>query len=252
MICGDNNNFPYRTSYYLTDFFNKLGYNFTHSNETRKTWVEGRLKELSVKDIHFILSNSNGLFGKKFFKKYIDENNFNCEYVEMEMDFDSFYKNAQKVFEDFIKDSIEEKDGFNLSAVLDLNINIELLFDSKANTNDKELNILIEDSKTRFLANDKQIGLEKLWDAFERLKTYYESNKKISGNKIVEIISENFDKNLIENEFQTLTKIGNNYRIRHHEKGKKELSNKHINYFYFRMLSLIDLYLMYYNETEEN
>ena len=116
---------------------------------------------------------------------------------------------------------------------------------------DKELNLLIEDSKKRFLSNDKQIGLEKLWDAFERLKTYYESNKQISGSKIVDRISESFDKDLIDKEFKTLTTIGNDYRIRHHETNRKELSNKHINYFYFRMLSLIDLYLMYYNEIDE-
>ena len=251
MICGDNINFPYRTSYYLTDFFNKLGYNFTHLKETRKTWVEDRLKELSIKDIHFILSNSNGLFGKKYFKKYIDEYNSNCSDFEMDIDFTTYNKNAQKVFENFIKDSIEEKDGFNLSSVLGLNVNIELLFDNKANTKDKELNLLIEDRKKRFLSNDKQIGLEKLWDAFERLKTYYESNKQISGSKIVDRISESFDKDLIDKEFKTLTTIGNDYRIRHHETNRKELSNKHINYFYFRMLSLIDLYLMYYNEIDE-
>jgi len=111
---------------------------------------------------------------------------------------------------------------------------------------------LIEESKKRFLSNDKQIGLEKLWDGFERLKIYYsEDNKKISSQKIVAKISENFDKDLIDSEFKTLTHLGNSYRIRHHETDKKELTNKHINYFYFRMLSLIDLYLMYYNEIEK-
>lgn len=252
MICGDNENFPYRTSYYLTDFFNKLGYNFIHSNETRKTWVEDRLKEISIKDIHFILSNSNGLFGKKYFRKFVDENNSNCPHVEMEIDFNSYYKNAQKKFEDFIKDSIEEKEGFNLSSVLDLNVNIELLFDNEAKTTDDKLNSLIEEAKKRFLSNDKQVGLEKLWDAYERLKTYYYNDKKkASLEKVIEKISENFDTDLINDEFKMLTDIGNNYRIRHHETNRKELSNKHINYFFFRMLSLIDLYLMYYNEIEE-
>ena len=99
---------------------------------------------------------------------------------------------------------------------------------------------------------DKQIGLEKLWDSFERLKTYFENGKKKkqSADKVLEIISESFDKEFLENEFKNLTKIGNNYRIRHHETDKNELNNKHINYFFFRMMSLIDLCLMYLNEEE--
>lgn len=250
MICGDSPKFPYRTSTYLTDFFQKLQFNFTHSNETRKIWVEDRLKELSIKNIHFLLSH--GLFDKKYFKKYVNELNSRQVYGEMIINVDTFYKEAQFEFETFIKDSINSQTSFNLSSILDLNVNIELLFENKANTKDIELNVLIEESKKRFLSNDKQIGLEKLWDGFERLKTYYsEDNKKISSQKIVAKISENFDKDLIDSEFKTLTHLGNSYRIRHHETDKKELTNKHINYFYFRMLSLIDLCLMYYNETED-
>ncbi len=250
MICGDNPKFPYRSSTYLTDFFQKLQFNFTHSNETRKIWVEDRLKELYIKDIHSLLSH--GLFNKKYFKKHVEELNENRFYGQIIINVDTFYKEAQIEFETFIEDSINHHIGFNLSSILGLNVNIELLFENKANTKDIELNVLIEESKKRFLSNDKQIGLEKLWDGFERLKTYYsEDNKKISSQKIVAKISENFDMDLIVSEFKTLTDIGNNYRIRHHETNRKELTNKHINYFYFRMLSLIDLCLMYYNETED-
>ncbi|WP_066348688.1 transcriptional regulator [Aliarcobacter cryaerophilus] len=251
MICGDNYKFPYRSSYFLTDFFQKLKFDFKHSNEKRVVWVENKLNQLNIKDIHYILSN--GLFNKKYFKKYVEEQNLNATHEVMLIDTDEFYKEAQLEFETFIKESINYESGFNLSAILDLNVNIELLFENRANTKDNELNSLIEEAKKRFLSNDKQIGLEKLWDAFERLKTFYERHdKKTSVKKIVNIISESFDTDLIDTEFITLTNIGNNYRIRHHETNKKELSKKHINYFFFRMLSLIDLYLMYYNEIEDN
>ncbi len=50
-------------------------------------------------------------------------------------------------------------------------------------------------------------------------------------------------------EFWLETKIGNEYRIRHHETDKKEITEtKHINYLFFRMLSLIDLCLTGINE----
>ena len=66
----------------------------------------------------------------------------------------------------------------------------------------------------------RQDSVEKIWDALERLKTYYTTLKK---NKSIEKIvndmangNSNFI-NLFDNEFRALTDIGNNYRIRHHE-----------------------------------
>ncbi|CAA6818341.1 MAG: Unknown protein [uncultured Sulfurovum sp.] len=250
MITGDNVYFPYRSSYYLTNFFQSLGYSFTHNGETRKEWVKERLEELNIIEIHSLLSN--GLFRKKYYIDHINQHNMEIENKEEEINIDAFFNKAKKEFTGFIKNSIVANKPFDLSNVLDMNVNIELLFDSKANTKDKELNKLIEESKERFLSNDKQVGLEKLWDAFERLKTYFDSGKKKkqSVEKVLKRISENFDEEFIENEFKNLTKIGNNYRIRHHETDKAELSSKHINYFFFRMMSLIDLCLMYLNEEE--
>lgn len=45
-------------------------------------------------------------------------------------------------------------------------------------------------------------------------------------------------------EFKTLTDIGNNYRIRHHEKNKVDISNDlHYEYLYKRCLSLMSILL---------
>ncbi len=254
MITGDNTCFPYRSSSYLTDFFQNLGYNFTHSGETRKEWVKDKLEALNIIEIHDLLSH--GLFMKKYYKKHVDKLNLETEVLPLEyrtiINIDSFFNEAKKEFEQFIKDSMVANKPFDLSNILDMNVNIELLFDSKANTKDKELNKLIEEAKDRFISDDKQIGIEKLWGAFERLKTYFDNGKKKkqSADKVLEIISESFDKEFLENEFKNLTKIGNNYRIRHHETDKNELNSKHINYFFFRMMTLIDLCLMYLNEEE--
>ncbi|RCW89182.1 hypothetical protein DFQ08_1221 [Winogradskyella arenosi] len=66
---------------------------------------------------------------------------------------------------------------------------------------------------------------------------------------MVTIASDGFDFKLIEDEFKLLTKIGNEYKIRHHETDKIEVSkSKHIDYLFFRMLSLIDLCIKSINE----
>ena len=91
-------------------------------------------------------------------------------------------------------------------------------------------------------------AVEKIWDAFERIKTYYYPtfNKKKSAEKIIKDISfgnQNI-KMMFDVEFKTLTDIGNNYRIRHHEKNKTDISNDlHYEYFYKRCLSLISILL---------
>jgi hypothetical protein len=258
MITGDNLKFPDRSSSNLTEFFYNLGYNFVHSSITKRDWVRDRLEELDITKIHFILSE--GLFKKKYFIAFVEKYNFKNSYEEDELFIDDYINIAKKEFEKFIKNSISMNKSFDLSSVLNMNINIELLFDNKANTEDIKLNNLIEEAKDRFLSNDKQIALEKLWDAFERFKTYFleieknmtdkkkQKEKKISSEKIVSIISENFDEEFINTEFKVLTVIGNTYSIRHHEVGKEELTSKHINYFFFRMLSLIDLCLSFQNK----
>jgi len=257
MITGEDNIFPYRKSSQLTKFFQDLGYSFVHNGNTRKEWVEEKLLNLNILEVHTIISE--GLFKKKYFIEYAEI--LNTKAIELDqhpsytwpVTADECQNKATKVFQKFIKNSIVADEAIDLTFILDMNINIELLFDNKATTNDKELNELIEESKDRFLnKDDKQIALEKLWDAFERLKTYFSGlNKKESASRIVDTISKDFDKDFINDEFKKLTDIGNDYRIRHHEQNKLELTNNHINYFFFRMLTLIDLCLVYLNEENE-
>ncbi len=240
MICGDNGNFPYRSSKYLTEFFQNLGHNFNHEGETRRTWVKERLEELNVKEIHTLIST--GLFRKKYFTdSNKDQRTKNISFPE-----------AVKEFNEFMQNSITANEAFDLSSVLNMNVNIELLFDQKANTEDIELNKLIEEARERFLKNDKQVALEKLWGAFGRLRTLFSEDKKDSGKTLIPLISNNFDAEAINEEFLKLGKVGNTYRIRHHETWAFDLTPEHINYFFFRMLSLIDLCLVFLNKQEED
>lgn len=94
--------------------------------------------------------------------------------------------------------------------------------------------------------DEKKIGLEKIWDAFERLKTIEDSNKKKSINQIISIITNDNQKlaDMINTEFKELTEIGNTYFIRHSETSQNKLPNEYfIEYLYFRMLSLVSCVL---------
>lgn len=97
--------------------------------------------------------------------------------------------------------------------------------------------------------NSIKDATEKLWDAFERMKTTYtELNKKESADKLINnIASGNADfADTLTEEFRVLTTIGNTYRIRHHETDKIEISdNQHYEYFFNRCLSVVTLAIKY-------
>lgn len=90
-------------------------------------------------------------------------------------------------------------------------------------------------------------ALEKLWDAYERLKCYFEpsdkNKKKDSVAKIVTLFDENsLFKDEVNNEMRKLTELGNAFRIRHSEPSQFTLSShRQINYLFRRCLAMIVL-----------
>jgi hypothetical protein len=228
-ICGDDPHYPYRSSFYLTKFFQDLGYQFVHNGDTRRFWVQGVLYQLSIQDIAYLIEK--GLFLKKHYDGLKSKTAEGMPVAE------PLLQAAIKDFSKFINDSIAANETVSLTEVLDLNLNLDLLFGKRACTKDDELNKLIEEAKSRFLdPNDKYIAIEKLWDAFERIKTYFDGeDKSQSAKKLLTKISDGFDDSfLFEEEFKKLTIIGNSYRIRHHETDKKEIKDpKHLTYLFF-------------------
>lgn len=95
----------------------------------------------------------------------------------------------------------------------------------------------------------RQDSVEKIWDALERLKTYYTTmNKKRSLEKIVNDMAcgNSHFIELFNDEFRKLTDIGNNYRIRHHETYKFDITDeRYYDYLFNRCLSLIALAIEY-------
>jgi hypothetical protein len=109
---------------------------------------------------------------------------------------------------------------------------------------------LLQEATQYYSEGNIKIAIEKLWDAFERLKTYYSPtlDKKKSVDKLTSEMSSNQKdyKELFDKEFRDLTAIGNNFRIRHHETTKTDIEdNRHYEYFYKRCLSLISVAIQY-------
>lgn len=95
----------------------------------------------------------------------------------------------------------------------------------------------------------RQNAVEKVWDALERLKTYYTSmDKKSSVSKIISDMANGQSSyiDIFSTEFKALTDIGNDYRIRHHETTKIDITDsKYYDYLFNRCLSLIALAIQY-------
>ncbi|HEY5028849.1 MAG TPA: hypothetical protein VIK39_10605 [Candidatus Angelobacter sp.] len=116
-------------------------------------------------------------------------------------------------------------------------------------TGDQQLDGLLETARHRFVSPDpaaRMDGLEKLWDAWERLKTIeYPADKKDSITKLLDrAATEPTFRQALEIEAKALTEIGNKYMIRHTEIGKVPIQTvEQMDYFFHRMFALISLLL---------
>lgn len=115
---------------------------------------------------------------------------------------------------------------------------------------EKGLKELVDEAQD-YCKKDNKVACEKIWDALERLKSYYAmkpSEKKASSERIVNDISNNQPNyhTIFNEEFLFLTKLGNDYRIRHHETTKIDIPDtNYYDYFFNRCLALIDLAIRY-------
>jgi len=131
-----------------------------------------------------------------------------------------------------------------------------LLRDARFDTSDKELNNMLAIACDKFLSRDESIrreSLEKLWDAWERIKTLMPGkDKKDSVQKLLNMAApEEAFRKMLNNEAITLTEIGNSFQIRHSETDKLPvIAGKHIDYLFHRLFSIIHLLLVSLKENE--
>jgi len=125
----------------------------------------------------------------------------------------------------------------------------EALAEAVFNTGEAELDRLLETARTKFLHRDLDVrkeGLEKLWDAFERLKTVEPGRDKLAQLTALfdKASAEPNFKKQVNDEGTLLTWIGNNFMIRHTETTKTQITESaHVDYLFHRMFALVRLLL---------
>lgn len=115
-------------------------------------------------------------------------------------------------------------------------------------TQDAALDDMLERARQKFLHRDlvvRKEALEKLWDAWERLKTIELPDKKASiGALLDKAATEPELRKALEAEAQALTVIGNKFMIRHTETDKVPIADSaHVDYLFHRMFAMIRLLL---------
>ncbi len=116
-------------------------------------------------------------------------------------------------------------------------------------TGDAELDLLLESARTKYLDPDPKVrrdSLEKLWDAWERLKTIEPGkDKKASVEALLNKAAAELNfRERLEKEARELTEIGNKFRIRHSETDRAPLElSEHVDYLFHRLFALIRLLL---------
>jgi len=126
----------------------------------------------------------------------------------------------------------------------------DILARARFKTGEASTDDLLEVARRQFFDRDPDAGqhaIEKLWDAFERIKTLADpTDKKRSADVLLSKAAKSAAADdLIRAEMMALTSIGNNWRIRHHEVGKTELGDDSElrDYLFLRMFDLIRLLL---------
>lgn len=208
---------------------------------------------------------------KRYVMKTIEELQYDLEndYTETKL-FDDISR-AEKLFgKDVpaIHDCVEEVQHFNGTIRRNAQIVVDLLevaLSEQASLSydlvdfqidDHEFNKLVEQALQYYKEARIDTATEKIWDAFERIKTFYKQyDKKGSITKLIDIVSKNNAeyREMVEEEFTSLTKLGNDFRIRHHETNKKDICCKeHYDYLFHRCIAVLRLVTSVLRENSLN
>lgn len=125
----------------------------------------------------------------------------------------------------------------------------EVLASTVFRTGDAALDQILEAAREKFLNRDlivRRESLEKLWDAWERMKTI-EAGKDKKAQALALLARASREPNFLarlEKEAVELTEIGNKFMIRHTETDKTPIGeSNHVDYLFHRLFALIRLLL---------
>ena len=125
----------------------------------------------------------------------------------------------------------------------------EALSGLRPNSGDRELDKLIEDGR-RLVASrrtaERLTGIQSLWSALERLKTIDvpgQNNKRVSAEALLSYIRSEPVRNVVREDLNAVTKLGNQFRVRHHETHIAELPVDAFDYFIGRVVTVLQVLL---------
>jgi hypothetical protein len=122
----------------------------------------------------------------------------------------------------------------------------QLLSGISFHSGDGETDRLLEEARSQFSsprAEARRDALEKLWDAFERVKTLEPGkDKREQVGRLLDRTAIGKFRATLEAEAMELTSIGNSYRIRHSETSQELLTGSdQVDYLFQRMFSFLRL-----------
>lgn len=122
----------------------------------------------------------------------------------------------------------------------------DLLERTYCKTGDQLLDVMLEESRRKFLDPDPLIrreALERLFDSWERIKSLADKNKALSTTKILDRTSTEPEfRKLLDREATELRGIGNSYFLRHHETRQTPvIDTEHVDYLFHRLYAMVDL-----------
>lgn len=110
-------------------------------------------------------------------------------------------------------------------------------------TSNIALNALLEEARQKFLDKSptaRRDGLEKLWDAWEMLTTFYGDKPKTIQRLLSEASGDPAIQKVLSDEADALRKIGNDFQIRHFGAGKHPIApGRDVDFLFHRMTALI-------------
>ncbi|MBW0275517.1 hypothetical protein ATM97_09960 [Nocardia sp. MH4] len=120
----------------------------------------------------------------------------------------------------------------------------------RPDTGDEDLDDLIRNALEFYTSKDpqqRQAGLEKLWDGYERLKSVSDPDRKPDKKPdkrrgiaaLIEVIKPPELRALVEAEMRTLTDIGNQFQIRHFESDTHPIPDFARDYVFTRLGDLL-------------
>jgi hypothetical protein len=123
-----------------------------------------------------------------------------------------------------------------------------LLAKAMFRTGDAETDRLLELARKQFTSphiETRRDGLEKLWDAFERVKTLEPgADKKAQANALLDRAARLRFRQMLGEEARALADIGNTFRIRHAETTQEILTTpEQIDFLFHRMFSFVSFVL---------